>query len=258
MLNSRMDVEGATTRDMPPFFPTPEHILVPSHDLRSPCNTEVMSPKSKLQQELPGASQAIAILIDLEYTVFWLTGEVESSNGGVWLDVSVDAMRLLPLIHRCLCLPRKHALCTSLDGGASVVNTDQCFSDAIRHATILFLAPIRRCFGPPASGTELHLNRIKGALERCLDHRSALKLQEMIFWMIAVAAVEACTMALDASWYFERILEMCTSVGARECADIWNFVQHALSQTVWFRVVMASGLDLMMEKFQLWFFNSKG
>lgn len=242
-------MEGAITRDVAPFFPLPSYISDLSHDLRSSCDTDVMSCKSNLPQELPGAGEAIAILADLDSTVLWLTRELESSKGGVWLNVSVDAMRLLPLVHRCLCLcvPADNALCIPLDGNVLRPKIDQCFSDAVRHAIILFLAPIRRHFGPPAGGTELHVNRITEALERCLDHPSALRLQKLIFWMLAVAAVEACTLALDARWFFERMLDMCAVVGARKFGEIRRFVEHAVCQTTWLGVVMAPGLGLMIE-----------
>lgn len=244
-------MEGAITRDVAPWFPTPTYISAPSYDLRSPREKDVMSCKSKLTQELPGASEAIAILADLDFTTFWLTRELESSKGNVWLNMSVDATRLLPLIHRCLCLSRKYAFCTSMDGDISRFNKHQCFSDAIRHAIVLFLAPIRRYFGPPASGTDLHVNHITEALQECLDHPSALRLQELIFWMITVATVEACTLALDASWFFERILDMCATVGAREFDEIRSFIEHSMCQVMWFGVIMAPGLSLMMEKLRV-------
>lgn len=248
MQNPRMDMEGAITRDVPPFFPTPSYIAAPSYDLRSPHDTDAMSCKSKLSQELPGASEVIAVLADLDLTMFWLTWELENSKGGVWSNVSVDAMRLVPLLHRCLCLSRHDALCTSLNGDVSRSNMDQCFSDAIRYAIVLFLAPIRRYFGPPASGTELHVSRVAEALRRCLDHPSALRLQKLIFWMIAVATMEACTLALDTSWFFERILDMCAIVGAKGFGEIRSFIENSIHQTMWLGVVMAPGLNLMIEK----------
>lgn len=240
-------MEGAITRNVPPLFPIPSYVSAALHDLRSLCATQVLLCSPKLQQELPGASEAIAILADLEYSVFWLAREVESDHGDFWSNASVDAMRLVPLIHRCLCLSPNDALAASIDGHS----VDQCFSDAIRHTIVLFLAPIRRRFGPPASGTELYVNHIKDAIQRCCDHQSALKLQKLLFWIIAVAAVEACTLALNASWFFDRMLEMCAIVGAKDFDDICRFIEHSIDQSMWLRVVMTPGLNLMMEKFRI-------
>ena len=240
-------MEGAITRNVPPLFPIPSYVSAALHDLRSLCATHVFLYSPKLQQEIPGASEAIAILADLEYSVFWLAREVESDHGDFWSNASVDAMRLVPLIHRCLCLSPNDALAASIDGHS----VDQCFSDAIRHTIVLFLAPIRRRFGPPASGTELYVNHAKDAIQRCCDHQSALKLQKLLFWIIAVAAVEACTLALNASWFFDRMLEMCAIVGAKDFDDICRFIEHSIDQSLWLRVVMAPGLNLMMKKFRI-------
>lgn len=53
--------------------------------------------KSKLSQELPGASEATTVLTDVDFAVSWLTSELESSKKSVWLDPAVDATRFVAI-----------------------------------------------------------------------------------------------------------------------------------------------------------------
>ena len=248
-----MDVEGAATRDVHPFFPLPLHILPCAQTLRSPRKPAVEVCLSAWTQELPSQRAIIDIFLDLDTMITWLSEQLVTNNGSFRARSDLDASCLVPLLHRCLQLSRRDA--SGLQATEDEEDSFSClpheaFHEALRQAIILFLAPIRRYFGPPAGGTELHISKLTSALELCLVHRATLNLGQLILWMVVVGGMEACSLEQDASWFFCRIVDCCTILGAKQFEDVRKTVKHAISQLIWFEEAMSSAFALMMEKLQ--------
>lgn len=251
-IGSRMDVEGTATRDMEPFFQLPPYLLPVTQRLDLPRNATVVAWLSSWAQEFPAQQDIIDIFMDLDCTVSWLLGQLASQDGTMWARLDVDTSCLLPLLHRCLQLSGKSASgTTTKDELFSPVPCDKDFQDALRHAIILFLAPIRRCFGLPALGTDLHITRLISALNMCLIHRATLNLQGIMFWMLVVGALEACSLGRDASCFFSRILDCCTIMGAKRFKEVREMIKFAMNQLIWLEEVMSSPFALMMEKLRI-------
>ena len=65
-----------------------------------------------------------------------------------------------------------------------------------------------------------------------------------------VGGLEACSLGQDASWFFSRVLDCCTILGAKEFADVKKTVRHAMFQLIWLEEAMSSAFTFMMENLQ--------
>ena len=245
-------MEGAATRDVRPFFPLPVHILPSTQTLQSPRKPAVEVCLSVWTQELPAQRAIIDIFLDLDARVKWLSEQGVTHHGSLRARSDLDASYLVPLLHRCLQLSGRSALRLQAaeDEDSISCRRHDAFHEALRHAIILFLAPIRRYFGPPAGGTELHIMMLTSALELCLAHRAALDLGQLILWMVVVGGMEACSLGQDASWFFSRVVDCCTILGATRYEDVKRTVEHTMSQLIWLEEAMSSALALMMGELQ--------
>jgi hypothetical protein len=68
--------------------------------------------------------------------------------------------------------------------------------------------------------------------------------------MVVVGGLEACSLQQDASWFFSRIVDCCTILGARQYEDVEKTVKHAMSQLIWLEETMSSAFALMMGRLQ--------
>jgi hypothetical protein len=246
-----MDVEGAATRDVHPFFQLPLHILPSTQTLRSPRRPAVEVCLSAWTQELPSQRAIIDIFLDLDTMITWLSEQLVTYNGSFRARSDLDASCLVALLYHCLQLSRRNG--SGLQATEDEDDSFSClrhepFHEALRYAIILFLAPIRRYFGPQAGSTELHITKLTSALELCLVHRATLNLGQLILWMVVVGGMEACSLEQDASWFFCRIVDCRTILGAKQCEDVRKTVKHAMSPLIWLEEAMSSAFALMMEK----------
>jgi hypothetical protein len=160
----------------------------------------------------------------------------------------MDAYFLLPLVHRCLQLSDSNDFGHVPKGNeSSTPPCDGAFSSALRHAIILFLAPIRRWLGPPALGTDLHVTKLISALQSCLIHPATLQLQQLVFWMLVVGALEASHLQRKCQWFFSHIVDGCAILGAKRFEDVQRTVKHAMTQSVWLEDAMSPNFELMMK-----------
>jgi hypothetical protein len=66
--------------------------------------------------------------------------------------------------------------------------------------------------------------------------------------MLVAGALEACSLGLDPSWFFPRIVDGCAILGARNFHEIEAMAEHVLVQSVWLEEVMAPRMTVMMAK----------
>jgi hypothetical protein len=245
-----MDVEGTATRDVEPFFQPPSYVLSSMQMLRSPRNPISAAWLSSWAEQFPAQQVVIDYFIDLDRTFSWLSGQIGPQSVTSWTNLDVDASCMLPLLHRCLQLSRRSASGLVIkDEVASPGPRDKHFQEALRHAIILFLAPIRRYLGLPALGTYIHIRKLISAHELCLHQHAALKLQGIMFWMLVVGALETRSLRRDARWFFSHIADCCTIMGAKRFENIREAVKFAMNQLIWLEEAMSSAFALMMDNF---------
>lgn len=246
--DSSNDLEGAITRDMQPFFPIPKHIQPLSSTIRMSIKPRLLTALSTWACALPAQIAVIKVFADLGATVEWLSEQFAAYQPeSSWASVQLDAVYILPLCHHCLSLSQNSGIdCCTGGNDASADEGGRCFTDALRHAIVVFLAPVRRRMGLPAPGTSLHLNNLSAALRMCLDHPATLILGEVIFWMFVAGAMEVCALKQDPSWFFERIVDACTPLGLRGYDSVRQFTVHAVTQSVWFEEALSPNFELMM------------
>lgn len=243
-----MDMEGAISRDVQPYFQLPLHRLPSPQMLCESHNNTVRACLSAWAREFPGESTAIDIFADLELVMMWVSGQLIVHGSDFWSRADTANSWLLPLIHRCLQL-----------AGRDAVNSNQRpFEHALRHAIILFLAPFRRCFGIPATGMDIHLSKLISALRQCFEHGAASRLWKMLLWMMVVGGLEGCNLGWDVSWLFARIFDGCAVIGLKEYEDVREAVCYTVHQMVWLDEALSPALDLMMERFRAYVRHTDG
>ena len=247
----RIDLEGAVTRDAQPYFPLPQHLL-PVHSFRWPRNRSVAKTVINWTQEFPDSLPAIHIWLDLDSRLEHLRDRFAEEGEDLWGHSEVDLLELVPLVHRCLRLSGTMMTEVKSEEDCDTTSAGHIFQNALRHAIILFLAPIRRKFGHPAAGLDLHVSRLMSALRDCLDQPAALLTQPILFWMLVAGALEACNLARDECWFFSRILDCCTIMGAKTFADVKRVTLFSRTQLVWLDEAMDSNLASMLEKIKVY------
>lgn len=58
-------------------------------------------------------------------------------------------------------------------------------------------------------------------------HGAAMTLSKLLFGMLVVGASEACHLGRDVSWFFEKIVDSCSTHGMTECEGVRAFTEHA-------------------------------
>lgn len=180
--------------------------------------------------------------VDLASMTVWYDQQPDLHNGTLWRQPDRFSGWAACLLHRCLELSPR----TSRQGGRT---TEAChpFQDALRLAILLFLAPTRRLFGVPVSGSEMLLAQMRSMLEFCTVHYDITGLQKLVFWMLVVGGMEAATLSADATWFCSQIVRRCASVGATESEEISDTIERAMVGLVWLDALREPGLRLLME-----------
>lgn len=253
---SRIDLEGAIPRDVQPFFPLPAQGPVDVGKMKIIRKPAVAACLRQWSSEFLNDAAAIDIFANLDTVVSHLANRSARDRHYLRSGVDIDEPWLLPLAHRCLRLYGRNVTGENLKAKVPTSNANP-FEEALRHAMLLFHALIRRCFGPPAAGMGLHVTELILALDQCLVHDSAMKLQRLIFWMLVVGAMEACNLGWDARWFFERIVDGCSILGAQEPQEVEATVQHAMSELVWLEDALSSSLALAMHQLKLFMESQK-
>jgi hypothetical protein len=151
-----MDVEGVISRDTQPFFQVPPYVTASTASLRRQGKPLVEEIVASWIREFPERPEVICIFADLDCTTSWLAEQSKIKESTFWTQLDVDALCIIPLLHRCLELSTSIAGSEPSDTSSCVFETgDLAFQEALRCAILLFLAPIRRCFGLPSLGVWL-------------------------------------------------------------------------------------------------------
>lgn len=252
--NDRVDTGGAASRDIVPFFPLPLHLL-PTPPSHGQCKPDISKTVTTWIEEFPDQHEVINIFLDLDTMITWLIKQLNLLKMDLWRQPGLDAARLMPLIYRCVELGERRAgECPRQHAETATRHPDEAFKHALRHAIILFLAPIRRKFGPPASGTDLHLSKLISAFRTCLAHPVILKFQPLCFWMLLVGAMEACHLQreCDENWFFTRILNCCIIVSGTSFEKVELLVKHSMAEMIWFEAAVEEEVKSMMEELRMY------
>ena len=251
ILNSqkRLDLEGATTRDVQPFFPLPSELTDKVAALRVTLDAEVSVCIRQCERAFPDQRAVLQVFGNLATMVTWMRARCELRSGELWKRPDKHIGWVAVLMHQGMELsPRTplggHAQCTIVESDRG----GQAFRCALRSAILLFIAPVRRRFGTPVDGTEWHLGQLKFALQRCFKHSAASRLHDILLWMLIVGGIEAATKDTDVRWFCTRIISSCGDFGAADLDSVRDKVECALSGLVWLEELRESGLELLMER----------
>ena len=236
----------------------PSFVLANDLALRRPRKASVVACLNSWQTEFPDYSAAIEIFGDLDCTISWLSEQTSAKDGSFWTQLDVDALCLdidafclLPLIHRCLQLSS-----TAADGvdcnarSITDIHIGQTYQEALRHAIVIFISPIRRCFGLPALGTDLQLTKLIRSLQACQLGHARPELEQVAMWILIVGAWEASRLGRDTGFFFFHILHGITAVGVRSFDEVRAIIEGSLHELVWLDEVMSPTYKVMMTELQ--------
>ena len=182
------------TRDIPPRFPVPEMILptvAPLHQRYTVPNL-VEEQLVRLVRRYPSAHFLSQIVKDLSVIIQWF--EYESKKDISFYQPSdVSGVWLVPLIHRCLDLIPNYPDC--------IISSELTVLEALRHATILFIQPIRRRFGINTGPPDLRIRKLKAVLIR-QPWSDWHGFEPLFRWIVVSAGMEAKTIE-DQLWFAE-------------------------------------------------------
>ena len=177
-----IDTAGCCTRDIRPIFALPVHILPAVAELHSRCSArpQVEGLLSRLVKQYPSTKALSEIVRDLSVVTQYFEHESKtdsyfyqpSNKSGDWL---------VPLVHRCLDLVPNDS---DVTGQAELT-----VSEALRHATILFMQPVRRRFGINTGSSEQRVRKLKKILQQPLAVWHGF--EALLRWIIVSASTEA-------------------------------------------------------------------
>jgi hypothetical protein len=181
------------TRDIQPRFPFPEKILpdVGKVYQRYTVPHLVEEQLGHLVGRYPSAHFISGILKDLSVIIQWFEYET-IKNIAFYRPSDVSGVWLVPLIHRCL----------------DLIPTDPNYIDqseltvleALRHAIILFVQPIRRRFGINTGPPDLRIRKLKAVLQQPWSDWYGF--EPLFRWIVVSAGMEAKSIE-DQLWFAE-------------------------------------------------------
>lgn len=240
-----MDIEGAVCRDVQPYFLLPLDIIPDPQTLKPSNDISVEPYIASWTRVFPAQQTIIEIFRDLQHVVCWLSAS-SSKDPEIWKRPPVCAIWLMPLLHRCLMLSGISVADEPRGEERKTPQPDEAFKNALRHAIVLFIAPIRRCFGPPAGSTELHVAKLTLALDQCLKQPVCRTLNKLVLWMLVSGGMEAGIVGTRVAWFASEIVDRCKLAGKSRYDEVREFTTRTVVRLVWLDEVMRPGFELLM------------
>ena len=144
---------------------------------------------TRLVRRYPSAIEITEIMKDLSVIIQWFDDETKL-DPKFYLPSNISGIWLLPLAHRCLELIPSDS--------DEIEQSELMILEALRHATILFMQPIRRRFGVNPGPTDLRVRKLRAILQQSLDRWHGF---EALFRWIVVAARMEARMIEDQLWF---------------------------------------------------------
>jgi hypothetical protein len=181
-----IDTAGCCARDMRPKFPLPVHILPAVSELRSQYSPRplVEEQLSRLVKLYPSTKVLAEIVRDLSVVIQYFKHETKTDSY-FYHPSDMSGNWLAPLVHRCLDLIP--------DDSNLPEEAELAVSEALRHATILFMQPVRRRFGINTGSSEQRVHRLRTILQRPSSVWHGI--EALWRWIIVSASTE--TEAID-------------------------------------------------------------
>lgn len=191
---------GSCTQDIVPHFPLPTAYipLLPPLSPDPPLPLGALNLSKTWRFLLPHRFDIIDIFDDLCRVTYHIKEEAYLSGGEVYKDFEFSGTFLNPLLYRLL------AARTDVQN-----DNDAVFQEALRLASILYLAEVRRTFGIFPVWSRAHVKKLKRVLENQVDWK---KLTRLKLWVLAMGAMEAETVS-DKAWFQERLQNTFKSEG---------------------------------------------
>lgn len=150
---------------------------------------------NRLVRRYPSASAISEIVRDLSVITQWFEHET-NTDPYFYQPSNISGIWLVPLVHRCLNLIP--------DAPDEIEQSELLMLEAVRHATILFMQPIRKRFGINTGSSDLRVRKLKAILQQNLAQWHGF--EPLLRWMVVAARMEA-RMIEDQLW-FAGILAM--------------------------------------------------
>lgn len=175
----RVDVGGACTEDIRPFFPIPTKLLF------EPLTREQFTPPPLTAVQIsqswnsiyPEHSEIMHIMNELRSFIVYLGSEVRRTQGATYSRGHLAASNILPTQHRLLNLTSPG----EVDGQPMV--------EILRLACFLFMAEVRRLFGIMGVLSSVQMDKLRAALE---EHTYGWEpFMILKAWVLAVGGMES-------------------------------------------------------------------
>lgn len=169
-------------RELRPRFDLPIQILpdVKRLYLSFPVPLVVEEQLARLVRRYPRTNNLSEVVRDLSVVTQYFDEEAKR-NPDFYQPSDMSGLWLLPLIHRCLDqIP---------DESDPIEEPELTVFEAVRHATILFMQPIRKRFGVEPGPFDQRVRKLRGILQHSLGVWRGL--EPLFRWIVVSGGIEA-------------------------------------------------------------------
>jgi hypothetical protein len=215
----RVDVGGASSEDIPPFFPIPTKLLfealTPEQSIPPPPTAVWIS--QSWNEIFPEYSEIMHIMNDLRSFLVYLKYEAKRTQGGAYSRGHLAASNILPIQYRLLNLLAPD----EVDGQQMV--------EILRVACSLFLSEIRRLFGIMGVLSSVLTDKLRAALEQQPYGWEPFMLLKA--WVLAVGGLES--RGDDRRWFLAELEKAKIELGVRS----WEELMEMFRDILWYEEV---------------------